>query len=163
MRQSDERVDALFSITQSLRLLNLSEWTWTILDWLNLYTGFEKHVPTIADPVICTSRVLEAFARRRGETTFIASDVALELERQAFLHWHVVWTDESGRIRGPAWQPFSVEEEVPFLSFFEAKPDGAERLKAHELVPKHVDGSFLRNWLVEGYLRLMQPKPVFGC
>jgi len=126
------------------------------MDWLRLYDGFERYLPTEDDPVFATARVLDRFAQRRGERV-IASDIVKVLEQQPFMHWHAQWVDARGRSVGVRWRPLG-EPPIPFAEFARQMPPGAFELRAQRLAPMHVDSQAFRNWLIAGYLRFVLPR-----
>ena len=86
-RDPADRQAGVFGISQALKALDLQEWSWTVLDWLRLYDGFEQYLPRHDDPVLSTERVFTSFARRRSNIRIIVSDIIKDIEQQPFLCW----------------------------------------------------------------------------
>ena len=156
-RDPADRQAAVFDINQALKALDLQEWSWTVLDWLRLYDGFEQYLPPHDDPMLATARVFASIVRRRANTKVIVSDIVKDLEEQPFMHWHAQWLDQQGEPVGQPWQPLG-EPPIPFWDFLQNRPDGAHQLRTQRLPPMHSDSQALRNWLVAGYLRFVLPR-----
>ena len=157
VRDPADRQAAVFSINQALKALDLQEWSWTVLDWLRLYDGFEQYLPAHDDPMLATARVFTSIVRRRTNVRVIVSDIIKDLEDEPFLHWHAQWLDAKGAAVGKPWRPM-VEPALPFWQFLQNQPAGAQELRTQRLPPMHVDSQALRNWLVAGYLRFVLPR-----
>lgn len=160
-RAPDDRQAAIFSIVQALKTLELQEWTWTVMDWLRLYDGFEQFLPQQDDPVLASERVLARAHGRRTNDRVICSDVVKELEQLPFLRWHAQWLDASGEPVAPAWRPLA-EPPVPFWQFAGQKPPGAAELRVAQRPTMHVESQAFRNWLIAGYLRFVLPRRTGG-
>ena len=156
-RDPADRQAGVFGINQALKALDLQEWSWTVLDWLRLYDGFEQYLPPHDDPMLATARVFASIVRRRTNVRVIVSDIIRDIEEEPFMHWHAQWVDPSGVAVGKPWQPL-VEPPLPFWDYLANKPEGAHQLRTQRLPPMHVDAQVLRNWLVAGYLRFVLPR-----
>jgi hypothetical protein len=159
MRDPQDRQAAVFSINQSLKALDLQEWSWTILDWLRLYDGFEQYIPREHDPMLAVESAFASVVRRRNNDKVLAGDIAREIERQPFMHWHACWVDADGRKVGQSWVPLA-EPPVPFWDYLRQPPMGGRAVKTERLPPMHVPSEVFRNWLVAGYLRFVLPRRV---
>lgn len=155
-RSPADRQAAVFDIGQALQALDLQEWSWTLLDWLRLYDGFEQYLPPHDDPLLSTARVFASVVRRRANTRVIVSDIVQSLEEQPFMYWHAQWVDAQATPVGMSWKPLG-QPSVSFWEYLDQRPDGAQALRAIQLESIHVDSQTLRNWLVAGYLRYVLP------
>lgn len=155
-RHRGDRGAAVYSISQTLKLLDMREWTWTVFDWLRLYDGFEEHIPPEADPHICMAHALCEVARENTRRKVIASHLATAVEREPWLRYRAQWVDAAGNAVGPEWKP--LELGIPWFDYYDARPASAASVRT-ELRPRtEEDARLLRQWLVAAYLRFATPR-----
>lgn len=156
-RDPSDRQAAVFRISQALQALDVREWSWTVMDWLRLYDGFEQYLPQHDDPVLSTERAFAIVIRQRGPGRVSPSQVLTEIEQQEFMYWHAQWLDENKNPVGKAWKPLG-EPPVPFWDYLRSKPDGAVELRTQRHESMHVESRAFRAWLMAGWLRFVVPR-----
>ena len=156
-RDPADRQAAIFGIGQSLKTLEMREWSWTVMDWLRLYDGFEQYLPRHDDPVLSVERSFASVIRRRGNERISPGKVLTEIEQQPFMFWHAQWLDARGNPVGAAWKPLG-EPSIPFWEFSSNKPAGAVELRTQRLETMHIESQAFRSWLMAGWLRFVSPR-----
>ena len=152
-RSPSDRQAAVYSITASLQALDLRQWSWTIMDWLALYDGFEQYVPPEHDPAIAVARVFASLARQPPSQRVGPADVVFNIAKQPFMCWHAQWVDASGDSVGGPWRPLEHSPGQAFWAYLGTKPEGGHQIRTQRLPMPHVDLAQHSNWLMAGWLR----------
>lgn len=153
-RDPQDRQAAVYRINAALEALDVREWSWTVMDWLRLYDGFEQYLPPHDDPVLSTERAFAHVVQLQGPQLASPAEVLAEIERQPFMYWHAQWLDGKQAPVGKAWKPISGQP-VPFWDYLRSKPEGAVELRTQRLESMHVDQHAFRSWLMAGWLRFV--------
>ena len=153
VRDPSDRQAAVFRINHALQALDIREWSWTVMDWLRLYDGFEQYLPQHDDPVLSTERAFASVIRRHGTARVSPAQVLTEIEQQSFMYWHAQWLDADKNAIGKAWKPLAPP--VPFWDYLRNTPEGAVELRTQRLESMHVDSQAFRSWLMAGWLRFV--------
>ena len=132
-RDTMDHGHAIFCIARQLSLLDLRDWTPTIVHWLGMYDGLEMHLPPEDDPFGAVLKVLVDFVvnvRNVSTTTLQRTQrkaaIVNDLLDQQFIFWRANWSDRRTKIPRE-WHPLKQS----WMAFIESG-ETAEELWFHK-------------------------------
>jgi hypothetical protein len=121
-RDTMDHAHAVFCIARQLALLDLRDWTPTMVHWLGMYDGLEMHLPPEEDPFAAVLQVLTNFVMFSHGSTFNAlqrnqrrATIVTVLLDLPFMCWRASWGDQRMN-KQRDWKPL----EQSWMSFIES-------------------------------------------